>query len=64
MSDSITLTSQYKDGWSAHRLGVGVEENPYSEETQSYSNKEWGSGWCQRFSNIKHNHNFVEADES
>ena len=57
-----TKSIQYLDGWQAHKDGVSVDDNPYSETAQRVSNRLWTSGWCQRFSCIKHGSE-LEFDE-
>lgn len=47
-------TPAYLDGWHSHRLGGEVDNNPYDEKRQAYSHNQWLSGWCARFSAIKH----------
>ncbi len=47
-------TPAYCDGWLAHKNDVGIEENPYDELRQPFSNLQWMRGWCDRFSAIKH----------
>lgn len=49
-------TPAYRDGWLAHKSGVGVDENPYDERKQSFSHGQWTGGWCERFSAVKHGH--------
>lgn len=44
----------FLNGWHANRLGIDVEKNPYDETTQSVSHSQWCSGWCARFSALKH----------
>jgi hypothetical protein len=56
-------TDAYIDGWSAHRSGVSVDDNPYNEETQSYSHKQWTAGWCERHGQAKHDLLVEELDE-
>lgn len=56
-------STAYIDGWNAHRLGVRVEDNPYSETTQAYSNSQWLSGWCRRFGAVKHGEDTAELDD-
>lgn len=47
-------TPAFRDGWHAHKLGVDIDDNPYDEQKQAYSNHEWMSGWCARFGAVKH----------
>ena len=51
----------YRDGWLAHKeLGLSDEQNPYdaqnpyNEKTQAASYELWQNGYCDRFSNVKH----------
>ena len=49
----MSRSSAYRDGWLAQKEGVDVDLNPYNETTQSYSNREWVGGWCERFNAVK-----------
>lgn len=44
----------FLNGWHAHRGDIGVDANPYNEYSQSVSHTKWTSGWCGRFSAVKH----------
>lgn len=55
-------SSPYMDGWFAHKKDLGTV-NPYDEKTQSYSHNQWTSGWCDRFSAIKHRLDLSLDDE-
>lgn len=44
----------YINGWFAHKGERSQEENPYKEKVQEYSHNQWISGWCDRFSAVKH----------
>lgn len=52
----------YLNGWHAHRVGLTVHENPYNENTMHISYMNWVTGWCARFSAIKHGLS-LELDE-
>lgn len=55
-------SESYLNGWHAHRAGVDVDENPHNERTEPLSNMRWCSGWCARFSAVKHGQS-LELDE-
>lgn len=44
----------YLDGWLAHKNEHSQKTQPYNEATQAFSATQWVSGWCDRFSAIKH----------
>ncbi|GJD87809.1 hypothetical protein BHAOGJBA_1314 [Methylobacterium hispanicum] len=44
----------YLDGWLAHAQDVGSDDNPHEERRQPRSHAQWTSGWCARFSAVKH----------
>ena len=45
----------YMNGWFAHKNKTAAEgENPYPENTMPFSRAQWLSGWCDRFSAVKH----------
>ena len=44
----------YLDGWLAHQPERGQDLQPYNEALQAFSATQWLSGWCDRFSAIKH----------
>jgi hypothetical protein len=54
----------YLNGWLAHKYGIEQSPNPYSESQQPYSYRQWLSGWCDRFSAVKHDLDlFLDSDE-
>jgi hypothetical protein len=46
-------SAPYLDGWLAHKGGLN-QHCPYREDVQPYSYGQWVSGWCDRFSAVKH----------
>ena len=56
-------TPAYRDGWHASKNGVDIEDNPYDEHRQTYSNRLWMSGWCGRFGAIKHGYDLGSREE-
>jgi hypothetical protein len=50
----------YRNGWIAHSKGKKIDENPYDEDTQNWSNRQWDHGWCERY-NCQHT---AEQDEA
>lgn len=52
----MNKSEAYLNGWLAHKNGVEntADDNPYLETLQHYSNNQWLSGWCDRFSAVKH----------
>lgn len=48
------ITTEYMDGWCAHKEGCISGSNPYDDLTQAFSCRRWLSGWCARFEAIKH----------
>ncbi len=46
----------YINGWFSHKNDIANndDENPYFEKSQKYSHMQWLSGWCARFSAVKH----------
>lgn len=44
----------YLNGWLAHKGDCPQDLNPYNEIQQPYSYANWLSGWCDRFSAVKH----------
>ena len=63
MADEPTPSPAFRDGWHAHRLGAGVDSNPYNEITQSFSHSEWSGGWCLRFGAVKHSQDLSFDDD-
>jgi hypothetical protein len=61
MSDSTN--APYLDGWHAHRLNTPSDRNPHDENTQPWSHSQWTSGWCGRFSAVKHDQPLPWDDE-
>jgi hypothetical protein len=59
---AIEKTTEYMDGWAAHKNDCVSGENPYDERKQSYSFGRWLSGWCGRFDAVKHGKS-LELDE-
>jgi len=47
-------SAPYLDGWLAQKDGYN-SGNPYDETKQPYSYGQWISGWCDRFTAVKHN---------
>ena len=56
------MTTEYMDGWHAHKDGCVSAENPYNERTQNFSYGRWLSGWCGRFEAVKYERS-LELDE-
>lgn len=57
------MTSEaYRNGWLAHAKKHPAEGNPYDEKAQPYSHAQWTSGWCGRFSAVKHDQ-WEESDD-
>lgn len=52
MSDD--QTPAWRDGWLAHKNDMDTSDNPYNDQTQTYSHAQWESGWCARFGWCKH----------
>lgn len=44
---------QWAEGWRSHQDGLD-DENPYDRQRQLWSHTQWQSGWCARFTAIKH----------
>lgn len=55
-------STEYMDGWHAHKAGRVSGENPYSEELTAFSYRRWLSGWCGRFGAVKHGQS-LELDD-
>ena len=64
MIDLDNPSESFRNGWIAHSKGRGVHDNPYDEETESWSYLQWESGWCRRFSAIKHDQHTDQQDEA
>jgi len=50
----LEQTTQYRDGWHAHKICLPVESNPYDDQTQAASRAAWSAGWYARFDMRKH----------
>ena len=61
-------SSAYLDGWFTHKSGLthpkleGMPDNPYDPDWQPYFNQQWMSGWCDRFSAVKHGGDLVHDE--
>lgn len=53
---AIEKSTQYMDGWNAHKEGHASKLNPYPETLCAFSHRHWLSGWCDRFDAVKHGH--------
>lgn len=52
----------YMNGWFSHLNDFSETANPYQEHIQRFSYVQWISGWCDRFSAVKHGHD-LSLDE-
>lgn len=59
---ALDKSTEYMDGWHAHKDGCVSGENPYNERLQPFSYRRWLAGWCGRFDAVKHR-NSLELDE-
>lgn len=50
----MKYSEAYLNGWFAHKKNTPNFTNPYLEHQQYYSHMQWLSGWCDRFSAVKH----------
>lgn len=42
------ISTEYKNGWTAHRWGVSYTSNPYDVRAQFVSRAQWSAGWKER----------------
>lgn len=59
----LMMSEAYLNGWHAHKKYELQSLNPYNEALQFYSHNQWLSGWCARFSAVKHSQD-LEHDEN